>query len=94
MKSFIKMVVVIDAVLFLIIGLFSGIFSDLKFGVGLIGGGLILILFGAMSVFGGMEITPGERINMRRNELDKSYDFCLLMTAAAILPLAIGYLMS
>jgi hypothetical protein len=43
---------------------------------------------------GGSQLTPGEGIGERLQEQEKSYDFCLLMTAAAILPIAIGFIIT
>jgi hypothetical protein len=106
MKHFLKIILLIDAAIFLIVGLFSLLITDLKFETGLIWAGLGAIVIGGIASLGGWGVAPGEynmkydqklpQLNYERtpakwSEMNKSYNFCLYLGIAAMIPIVIGF---
>ncbi len=104
MKRIIKIIAIIDALSFLIAGMLTWLITDFQFGTVLIYEGAILILIGSLFAGAGTGTLSADSMPLSRqadysspillNDRDKRDNFCLLLSASSVLPIAIGILIN
>jgi len=107
MRRFLKIVLQIDAGIFVFAGAICLLFTRITLGSALIWTGLGGIVIGTLTALGGWEVAEGEynlkydqkipQFNYERSpekwsEMHKSYSFCLYMGAASVVPIIVGLL--